>query len=67
MKITDLNVHGQDRYPYKYRLDIPKNNLALLEHVQDWLDENSIEAIIGPGFGYFKTKEDALLVVLRWS
>ena len=67
MKITDLHVHADDRYPYKYRLDIPKTNLNLVEDVQDWIWEQGIPAIIGPGFGYFQTKEDALLVALRYS
>jgi hypothetical protein len=67
MKITDLHVHNNDMYPYKYRLDIHTGNLNLYEDVQDWILEQGIPAVIGPGFGYFRTKEDALLVAIRWS
>jgi hypothetical protein len=70
MKLTEinLNVHKNDRYPYKYRLEMPKTSkVDEWQKVKLWLEENNIPATVGPGFCYFKTKEDAVLTSLRWS
>ena len=63
MKLIKLN----SLITYKFRVDIPKENRALLSEVTDWATEMNIDAIIAQRSSYFKNEKDAIWFILRWS
>jgi hypothetical protein len=56
-----------EKYPYKFRIEIPRDNMNLLDDVKDWAESLNLPCILIPGVAYVRTKEDATMFVLRWS
>lgn len=71
MKIIPLKLNlwsdkGTDTI-YKFRIEIPSDNLTLVETVRDWANDTGFNCLIQPGRVYVSTLEDASWFLLRWA
>ena len=67
MKIQRLGYANDSRYPYKIRIEVPRDNLTLIETVQEWADNINFKCVRVPGAVYVEEEKDALLFALTWS
>lgn len=70
MKVTQVvfdHAKALTKYPYHFRIDIPRDNMTLIEDVVDWAHSTGFRCAVLPGAVYVPTAEDAALFILRWA
>ena len=67
MIIKQIYHGGDPMYPYKYRIELPRDNLTLIETVKDWATDTGFKCMVIQGAVYVHNEKDAIWFVLRWS
>jgi hypothetical protein len=65
MKIIYQPEAGWNFYPYK--VEVPFDNRSPLYEVGEWVKSTELDCIIGSGNSFFRTEQDAMLFILKWS
>ena len=64
MRVHDFGC--RENIMYRYRVDIPRENITPIEIVEKWIKENNIQCSLIPGHAFFRTHQDVMLFILRW-
>jgi hypothetical protein len=65
MKVIDFGADCETAY--RYRVDVGRDNMASLNVVRVWADNNNISCAILPGLAFFHHEQDVVMFMLRWS
>ena len=61
-----LGEQFNNKYPYKYRIDLTGWQLSKVEQVIDWVEETSLPCIFAGNGLYVKDEQTVNFFILKW-